>query len=431
VRIAALSLLIIGGLLTTQGHAEDISTEPLTRADCDRGEMAWNERANVCIADSTDVFRQPLSRLDCDKAGMTWNDGANVCGAASQAAEAMPEPQIAQPMRESEVPDGLSQALTRLDCDRAGMTWNDGANVCVADSLSQPLTRLDCDRAGMTWNDAANVCVADSLSQALTRLDCDRAGMTWNDGANVCGAASQAAETMPEAEVAHPMPPSAMADTFSQPLTRHDCDSADMTRNDTANVCGEKSELPATQSGSKEANPVASTILINIDKAIQKMTVFLDGEQRYEWPVSTGLPGYTTPSGTYTASSMNEIWYSKQWDNAPMPHAVFFTKDGHAIHGTYDVKRLGKPASHGCVRISPENAATLYALVEKTGLKNTQVVLAGTTAGGEGKVATKARAKSAHRQASRSSRQHRNYYADTFPQRPRGGGFFRGLFGGP
>jgi hypothetical protein len=161
------------------------------------------------------------------------------------------------------------------------------------------------------------------------------------------------------------------------------------------------------------------------------MTVFLDGEQRYEWPVSTGLPGYTTPSGTYTASSMNEIWYSKQWDNAPMPHAVFFTKDGHAIHGTYDVKRLGKPASHGCVRISPENAATLYALVEKTGLKNTQVVLAGTTAGGEGKVATKTRAKSAHRQASRSSRQHRNYYADTFPQRPRGGGFFRGLFGGP
>jgi lipoprotein-anchoring transpeptidase ErfK/SrfK len=385
VRIAALSLLIIGGLLTTQGHAEDISTEPLTRADCDRGEMAWNERANVCIADSTDVFRQPLSRLDCDKAGMTWNDGANVC---------------------------------------------------VADSLSQPLTRLNCDRAGMTWNDGANVCVADSLSQALTRLDCDRAGMIWNDGAIVCGAASQAAEAMPEPQDAQPQDAQPMstpevADTVGQPLTRPDCDRAGMTWNDTVNLCGEKSELPATQSGSKEANPVASTILINIDKAIQKMTVFLDGEQRYEWPVSTGLPGYTTPSGTYTASSMNEIWYSKQWDNAPMPHAVFFTKDGHAIHGTYDVKRLGKPASHGCVRISPENAATLYALVEKTGLKNTQVVLAGTTAGGEGKVATKTRAKSAHRQASRSSRQHRSYYADTFPQRPRGGGFFRRLFGGP
>jgi lipoprotein-anchoring transpeptidase ErfK/SrfK len=94
-------------------------------------------------------------------------------------------------------------------------------------------------------------------------------------------------------------------------------------------------------------------MLINIDKATQKMTVFLDGEQLNAWPVSTGLPGYTTPSGSYMASSMNEIWCSKQWDNAPMPHAVFFTKEGHAIHGTYEVKRLGKPASHGCVRIWP------------------------------------------------------------------------------
>ena len=64
---------------------------------------------------------------------------------------------------------------------------------------------------------------------------------------------------------------------------------------------------------------------------------------------------------------MNKIWYSRQWDNAPMPHAVFFTRDGHAIHGTLEEKRLGKPASHGCVRLSPKNAATLYALVEKTG----------------------------------------------------------------
>ena len=376
VRIAALSLLVVGSLLATQGHTENISTQPLTRADCYSGEMAWNDSANVCITGSTDVFRQPLTRLDCDKAGMTWNDSANVCEAVSQAAEAMPEPQVGQPMPESEV--------------------------------------------------------AQSLSQRLTRLSCDKAGMSWNDGANVCGAASQAAEAIPEAQVAHPTPPPAMADTFGQPLTRHDCDSADMTRNDRADVCGEKSELSATQSASKETNAVASTILINIDKTKQEMTVFLDGVESYNWPVSTGKAGYSTPSGTFTATSMNEIWYSKEWDNAPMPHAIFFMKDGHAIHGSYEVKNLGKPASHGCVRISPENAATLYALVEKTGLTNTQVVLEGDPARGEGKLATQTRAKSksSHRQASRSSRQHRNYYADTFPQRPRGGGFFRRLFGG-
>ena len=123
---------------------------------------------------------------------------------------------------------------------------------------------------------------------------------------------------------------------------------------------------------------------------------------------------------------MNKIWYSRQWDNAPMPHALFFTRDGHAIHGTLEVKRLGKPASHGCVRLSPKNAATLYALVEKTGLKNTQVVLAGSTPGGEGKVANSTRGKSSYRSRSR----YENYYADSFPEPRRRGGLFRRLFGG-
>jgi lipoprotein-anchoring transpeptidase ErfK/SrfK len=133
-----------------------------------------------------------------------------------------------------------------------------------------------------------------------------------------------------------------------------------------------------------------SAVLINIDKTNQKMTVFLDGVETYVWPISTGKGGYSTPSGTYTATSMNEIWYSKQWDNAPMPHSIFFMKDGHAIHGSNEVKNLGKPVSHGCVRISPENATTLYALVEKNGLENTQVVLKGVTPGGEYKVASPA-----------------------------------------
>ena len=130
-----------------------------------------------------------------------------------------------------------------------------------------------------------------------------------------------------------------------------------------------------------------SAVLININKAKQEMTVFLDGIEKYHWPVSTGRGGYSTPSGTYTATSMNEIWYSKQWDNSPMPHSIFFMKDGHAVHGSYEVKNLGKPVSHGCVRISPENATTLYALVEENGLENTQVVLTGVTPGGEFKFA--------------------------------------------
>jgi lipoprotein-anchoring transpeptidase ErfK/SrfK len=147
--------------------------------------------------------------------------------------------------------------------------------------------------------------------------------------------------------------------------------------------------LPQSNAGAKETGP---NILISINKTKQRMTVFLDGIEKYDWPVSTGRPGYSTPSGTYTATSMNEIWYSKQWDNSPMPHSVFFIKDGHAIHGTYEGKNLGKPASHGCVRISLENAATLFALVQKSGLKNTQIVLNGVTPGGEYKFASVARA---------------------------------------
>jgi hypothetical protein len=170
---------------------------------------------------------------------------------------------------------------------------------------------------------------------------------------------------------------------------------------------------------------VGTAILISIDKSRQKMTVFLDGVEKYDWPVSTGRAGYSTPSGNYTATSMNEVWYSKEWDNAPMPHSIFFRKDGYAIHGSYEVKYLGRPASHGCVRISPENAATLYALVKKNGLKNTEVVLAGITPGGEYKVAKATEPR--YGQAGADWYESNNSYAQ--PQW--GGGYYGRSFGGP
>ncbi len=132
-------------------------------------------------------------------------------------------------------------------------------------------------------------------------------------------------------------------------------------------------------SGFFGANKAA--VLVYIDKTNQQMTVSLDNVETYRWPVSTGRAGYSTPSGTYKATSMNEVWYSKEFDNAPMPHAIFFMKDGHAIHGTFEVKTLGKPVSHGCVRISPQNAAILYELVQENGLENTKVVLTGSGSG--------------------------------------------------
>jgi lipoprotein-anchoring transpeptidase ErfK/SrfK len=298
--------------------------------------------------------------------------------------------------------------------------------VHAKDVSIQPLTRIDCDKAEMAWDENANVCIADAVGsrQPLTRLGCETAGMAWNDVANVCGAASVAAEVLRNSERSD----SQTTDASGQRFTRSDCDKAGMKWNDSANVCGERS---GTQVESKTTSPVPSSILINIDKNKQQMTVFLDGVESYNWPVSTGKAGYSTPSGTFTALSMNEIWYSKEWDNAPMPHAIFFMKDGHAIHGSYEVKHLGKAASHGCVRISPENATTLYSLVEKTGLKNTQVVLAGDAPGSGAKVASKSRSGTRYSQNNRRSFKPRfDYYAESFPQERRGG-FFRRLFGGP
>ena len=121
----------------------------------------------------------------------------------------------------------------------------------------------------------------------------------------------------------------------------------------------------------------AQSVLISINKISQKMTVSIDGEKTYVWPVSTGVRGYTTPSGSYTPFRMERDHFSKEWDDAPMPYSIFFTPEGHAIHGSPYTKRLGTRASHGCVRLAPENAAKLYALVQKTGMRNTRIVLRG------------------------------------------------------
>jgi hypothetical protein len=123
--------------------------------------------------------------------------------------------------------------------------------------------------------------------------------------------------------------------------------------------------------------PAGATILVTINKSTQQMTVEVDGALRWTWPVSTGQLAYDTPSGRYTAFRMEADHFSKEWDDAPMPHSIFFTQQGHAIHGYLNTRNIGSPASHGCVRLEPENAAKLYALVEQQGLPNTKVVLTG------------------------------------------------------
>ena len=131
------------------------------------------------------------------------------------------------------------------------------------------------------------------------------------------------------------------------------------------------------QVAKKKAPPPPPRLVITVNKVSQKMTVELDGDTVYKWPVSTGAPGYETPSGTYRPFRLEKEHFSKEWDDAPMPHSIFFTGRGHAVHGSYHVKSLGRRASHGCVRLHPDNAAKLFALVQKTGTSNTRVIVKG------------------------------------------------------
>lgn len=111
------------------------------------------------------------------------------------------------------------------------------------------------------------------------------------------------------------------------------------------------------------STPALAEVDIVVSKRSQTMTVTVDGEQIAHWPVSTARKGFVTPTGTFYPYSLQSMHYSKKYDNAPMPHSIFFN-GGYAIHATPHVGNLGRPASHGCVRLSPTNAAYLYNIVQ-------------------------------------------------------------------
>ena len=121
------------------------------------------------------------------------------------------------------------------------------------------------------------------------------------------------------------------------------------------------------------AAPAQADVFIAVNKSAQSMSVVVDGRERHRWPVSTGRDG-GPPSGAYQPERMERSWYSRKYDWSPMPHAIFFHK-GYAIHGTGYVSRLGRPASHGCVRLHPSHAAELFALVRSQGMGRTRIVV--------------------------------------------------------
>ena len=125
------------------------------------------------------------------------------------------------------------------------------------------------------------------------------------------------------------------------------------------------------------ADTATAGVLVDVDLSHQQMTVDVDGKRTYAWSVSSARSGYATPTGVYSPQRLEKMWYSRKYDDAPMPNAIFYS-GGYAIHGTGSIGMLGRPASHGCVRLAPGNAAQLYALVQQKGMAATRIVIHGT-----------------------------------------------------
>jgi lipoprotein-anchoring transpeptidase ErfK/SrfK len=114
------------------------------------------------------------------------------------------------------------------------------------------------------------------------------------------------------------------------------------------------------------AESASAAVTVRIDNSSQRMRVYVDGGLAYAWPVSTARRGYRTPPGSYRVQRMERMWYSRKYHMSPMPYSLFF-RGGYAIHGSYAIRQLGRPASHGCVRLHPANARALFSLVRSYG----------------------------------------------------------------
>jgi lipoprotein-anchoring transpeptidase ErfK/SrfK len=117
-----------------------------------------------------------------------------------------------------------------------------------------------------------------------------------------------------------------------------------------------------------------ASVSVRIDISNQTMTVDVDGDRYATWRVSTARSGYYTPRGSFKPYVLKKMHYSRKYDNSPMPHSIFF-RGGYAIHGTNYVKSLGRPASHGCIRLAPGNARELYSLVRQYGMRSTKITI--------------------------------------------------------
>jgi lipoprotein-anchoring transpeptidase ErfK/SrfK len=210
-------------------------------------------------------------------------------------------------------------------------------------AAGDPLTNAEGHAAAATLNDGDRITILPAIVSAAAATDTDQQAAVTTDDNNRITVAPEEASAHATAETD---PQAAAAVAISPPVKK-----------------------PAIK-------PLAPTLKASIDLSKQRMTVSENGEVIHSWPISSGRAGYRTPTGTYRPQWLSRMHYSKKYDNAPMPYSVFF-HNGYAIHATYATKALGRPASHGCIRLSPAHAKAFYRLVEKHGKERTRIALYG------------------------------------------------------
>ncbi len=85
------------------------------------------------------------------------------------------------------------------------------------------------------------------------------------------------------------------------------------------------------------------------------------------WTVFNSAPWLSNAHRRLQPYSLDRMHYSKLYDYTPMPYSIFFLR-GYAIHGTTEVCNLGRPVSHGCVRLRCDNAKVLFELIGSYGI---------------------------------------------------------------
>lgn len=177
-------------------------------------------------------------------------------------------------------------------------------------------------------------------------------------------------------------PPDARVESVQTPTSAASEPATDMPASpgpqDATQAAPSDAKPAETEAEAKPAPPPPPpiTLKVDVDLGSQRVTVVAGGKTVGSWPISSGRSGYATPTGSFRPHWAAKMWYSRQYEMSPMPHSVFFNR-GIAFHGTSYTGSLGRPASHGCVRLAPGNAATLYRLVHAHGYASTRIVVRG------------------------------------------------------